>query len=338
MFHKRGHKGAQAPIAGWYEDPSDASVLRFWDGSQWTDKSIRNDSGDNQSVSQDLKYQAKSIAESHLRESNLRAQQENLAKVNNELERILNKAMECAAAGNITGEERNIATYLATAKNAGGSAALKNAEQRLQNMTTAKRLRIGSELIGTVKREHGLMQYARLEKLDQVKTGGKTAVIYSDRIFHGHQVYEIDSTTGAQVTIDGIAQITQRPTLTRMALLSPLPGTALIPGLALQKKKTNDLRIASFIVASSKWSFTIPISPDEISKPREIAERINRIAAHLESLRSDLHDQESVQTQMSNPILQELKDLQQLIESGLISAEEAQSLKNQIFAKNNGGN
>jgi hypothetical protein len=25
-----------APIEGWYEDPWDASMLRWWDGSQWT--------------------------------------------------------------------------------------------------------------------------------------------------------------------------------------------------------------------------------------------------------------------------------------------------------------
>jgi len=36
------------------------------------------------------------------------------------------------------------------------------------------------------------------------------------------------------VYLDGQTQVVQRPTLTRMALLSPLPGSAIIAGMALQ--------------------------------------------------------------------------------------------------------
>ena len=255
---------------------------------------------------------------------------------------MLNAAIKCAGEGDIQGEERNISNFLATAAKAGGSAGRKNSQQRIQDLTIEKKLRINSELIGTVKREHGLSQYSRTEKLSQVRTGGKSATIYSDRIFHGDKVYVIDSSTGAQVVLDGVAQITQRPTLTRMALLSPLPGTALIPGLALQKKKTNDMRTASFIVASNQWSFTVPISPDDITRPREIAERINRIAANMEQRGSEVAPEPKPASTpapaTSNSVLQELKELQGLVDNGLITLEEAQVLKTQIIGTSNEGN
>ena len=55
------------------------------------------------------------------------------------------------------------------------------------------------------------------------------------------QEYLVDEFVEAQVYQDGEIQITQRPTLTRMAAGAILPGSALIPGLAFQKKKKNDL-------------------------------------------------------------------------------------------------
>ena len=348
MFSKRSKSSkstdSQSPEAGWYPDPNDATLLRLWDGSQWTDKLIYADANHESGASKETKKLAKSVSISHRRETARLITQQQVEQLNSELDQMLTQALACAQSGDIKGEERHLASFLATAAKGGGSAGRQNAERRIQELTSEKKLRIGSELIGTVKREHGLAQYSRTEKLSQVRTGGKSATIYSDRIFHGDTVYVIDSSTGAQVTLDGVAQITQRPTLTRMALLSPLPGTALIPGLALQKKKTNDMRSASFIVASSQWSFTIPISPDEITKPREIAERINRIAANLERLETPqqhtlvTHTPPTPTPPTQPSVIQELKELQGLIESGVITPEEAQVLKNKIIGTTSEGN
>lgn len=333
MFSKRNsNSNSPSPVAGWYPDRDDPSLLRFWDGAQWTDKLIRNDSSPESEVSKETKKLAKGVALSHKRENAQLLTQKQMEQVNSELELILTNAQTCAQSGDIQGEEKYLAEFLSTAAKAGGSVGRDNANRRIQSLVSEKKLRIGSEYIGTVKREHGLFQYSRMENLSQVRTGGKSATIYSDRIFHGDTVYAIDSSTCAQVTLDGVAQITQRPTLTRMALLSPLPGTALIPGLALQKKKTNDRRTASFIAASSQWSFTVPISPDEIAQPREIAERINRIAASMEYAVSQ------PTTTASSSVLQELKELQELLEKGLITPEEAQILKAKIIGSSNEGN
>jgi hypothetical protein len=49
-----------------------------------------------------------------------------------------------------------------------------------------------------------------------------------------------------------------------MAAGSILPGTALIPGLAFQKKKKNDLRETVFTVSGVDWSLSVEISPKSI--------------------------------------------------------------------------
>jgi hypothetical protein len=163
-----------------------------------------------------------------------------------------------------------------------------------------------------------------------VQTGTKSANIFSDRIFHDGKVYPIDAHTGAQVTLDGMTQITQRPTLTRMALLSPLPGTALIPGLALQKKKQNDLRVATFIAASTKWSFTIAINPNDIATPRRIAEQINKIAQSIELAQRNSPD---VTKSVGISKVEELHELQKLMQDGVISQQEFASLKKEIIQR-----
>ena len=326
---RRQTEGTGLPVAGWYQDPQSANQLRFWDGKAWSDKVLPTDDGSTESMNQ-TRDQAESLVRQHHQETALAASQKQLTEINERLESLVTGAQKFAAEGKIDKEEFALAQYFSIAQNAGGKAALENANQRVNQLTSDGKLRIGSSFIGNVKREHGLSQYARLNKLDRVTTGGKSARVYSDRIFHGENVYIVDQHTGAQVILDGVTQITQRPTLTRMALLSPLPGTALIPGLAFQKKKENDMRTASFIVASAQWSFTIPIDPNMISGPREIAERINRIAAALETPGIDL----SARGITSVSEIEELKEIRNLLEAGVVNSDEAEHLKLKVLNKN----
>lgn len=331
MFSRKDKQVVEvtSPAPGWYPDPEFDGQLRFWNGSAWSEGRLDAEGALDPKKAEHLAKQVEvSLAQMQAAEQVNAAHDSYTQRVNN----LIMKATGYAAAGDIEREERTIRSIKSAAKDYGGKKGEDSVQQFIDSLIAKGQLRIGSTFVGTVKREHGLLQYSRTESLSRVTAGGKSATVYSDRIFHGDMVYVIDETTGAQVTLDGQIQITQRPTLTRMALLSPLPGTALIPGLALQKKRQNDLRTASFIVASSKWSFTIPIDPNNITKPREIAERINSVAAVMERSITSPPIQNLSQGVAGSKV-SELSELKQLIDSGMISEAEAEILKQEILKR-----
>ena len=265
------------------------------------------------------------------------------------LEAHLSAAQDAAATGNIRDEEARLIVAVDTARGFGGRKEVRDVEQTINSLSSQGLLRVGSELLGTVEPEGKLDQYNRKGKMSLVRPG-KRAIIRSDRILHDGHAYPIDEFTSAQVYLDGIKQITQRPTLTRMALLSPLPGSALVPGLALQKKETNDLRTAEFQITGRGWNVTVPIHPDNLSGPRSIAEQINMITLERRTNtgeanpgsntntravgQSPVHDQSGTVVKPIN-ILDELTKLQALVDSGMITTEEAQSLKANLMSRSN---
>jgi hypothetical protein len=291
---------------GWYPSPERSDRLRYWDGQAWTE---------HEQPQPPLSEPGAPPAPNTI----------SFAEYVNER---LREACDQAAAGDVVAEERTIADLLRFAKKNGSRKVLRGVEQEISRLEATNQLRIDSEIIGTIQPEGALRQYARLERLASVRPGGAEAIIRTDRILHGSDTYPITADTGAQVILDGEILITQRPTLTRMALLSPLPGTALIPGLALQKRTKRDQRTAEFIAASATWSFSIPIDPDDVSHPRQIAERINRIATAKET--SALTSQT---TPGSLDTVAALHGIKQLHDDGFIDAAEAELLKHEILQR-----
>lgn len=311
---RSGVNVSAVPKPGWYPSPDRASHLRYWDGEAWTDHEQPRPQMSDAKPAESF-TPSETIAFSDYVNQRLR------------------EACDQAQAGEIAAEERTLAALLAFVRKHGGRKHLRAVEKEISRLESAKYLRINSAVIGTIQPEGALRQYARLERLASVRAGGVAAVIRTDRILHGSQTYPITADTGAQVILDGEMLITQRPTLTRMALLSPLPGTALIPGLALQKRTQRDQRTAEFIAASATWSFSIPIDPDDVSHPRQIAERINRIASALEVSVPTPQDS----TAPMDPIAA-LRELKRLHDEGFIDDAEVERLKHQILKKEGSGN
>lgn len=338
----------EAPQAGWYDDPQDSSRVRFWDGTSWTRETLPREhleepvapatepaSGFTGKLKaaiandREQRQRAATVAHAHKKSIDTRNSQE--------LEALLEQVVIAAASGDIVQEESERSTMLAHAKNRGGGSLVKVAEAMLQQAQDNGTVRIGATLIGVVKPEGFFTQYARKEALTKVQTGAEI-VVFSDRIFHKSHVYPLDEFTSAQVYLDGVEQITQRPTLTRMALLSPLPGSALIPGLALQKKKKNDMRHAEFLVGGPNWSVSTPVNPDALQEPRRIAQMINSSAdARARSAQvvvtPPAESPSPIETSGSSTVIDQLEKLGSLRSQGLISDEEFEQLKAALLTK-----
>ena len=153
-------------------------------------------------------------------------------------------------------------------------------------------------------------------------------LVLSDRVIQGDRVHPLDGHTKASVSLDGQIIVSQRPTLTRMAVGSVLPGTALIPGLAFQKKTTTDTRVALFTIAHPDWVVSTQIDPDSIALVRPFADRVNAHCQRIDSAASADAD-----GTLPGDRLERLERLQRLIESGLISPEQAKELSREIMGQ-----
>jgi hypothetical protein len=182
--------------------------------------------------------------------------------------------------------------------------------------------------IGKVSPEGYLERSARQDKV-LTSASGSTIEVWSKRIRCGNQEYLIDEFVEAQVYQDGDIQITQRPTLTRMAAGSILPGSALIPGLAFQKKKKNDLRETVFTVSGIDWALKVDISPNQVTTARSIATQINQSAKKISKLAPSTSSEVSSPTVGSK--VDQLTKLESLRASGAISEDEFALLKSQIL-------
>ena len=182
--------------------------------------------------------------------------------------------------------------------------------------------------IGKVSPEGYLERSSRQDKVF-ASAKGSIIEIWSKRIRCGNQEYLVDEFVEAQVYQDGDIQITQRPTLTRMAVGSILPGTALIPGLAFQKKKKNDLRETVFTVSGINWSLSVEISPNQVTAARSIATQINQTAK--KTSKSAPLIATAVSTPTAGSKVDQLTKLESLRASGAISEDEFTLLKSQIL-------
>jgi hypothetical protein len=108
---------------------------------------------------------------------------------------------------------------------------------------------------------------------------------YKDRILAPEGVRLMDEHVRATVESGGSIQRTQRPTLTRMALGSILPGTALIPGLAMPKTTVHDDRELYFVIEHPEWARLMKLDPSLGEQARAVAVAINQAANELKAKR-----------------------------------------------------
>lgn len=153
----------------------------------------------------------------------------------------LEAAAAAAEAGDIEAEETEIAKAMALGEqhNSWRWPFQKEAMQAIESWTRQGKLRRSPWLgfVGSI-----LFFEDRIVVYDEA--GGYSA---------GPKLLRVDGSTHAEVMSEGELRTTKRPTLTRMAVGSILPGTALIPGFAFQKEENVDDRRLLFTVEHADW-------------------------------------------------------------------------------------
>ena len=163
----------------------------------------------------------------------------------------------------------------------------------------------------------------KLSKLFQ--GGGSPIMVYTKVLECEGHIYEIDHQVTADVIFDGQTQVSRRPTLTRMGLLAPLPGSALIPGLALGKKETHDNREVHVVITHPNWSLSVRVKPTDLGPAKSLASRINSIA---DSMTPPMKIETAAAPSDKVSKLQEIKSL---LDSGFITQEEADRMKKEVL-------
>ena len=260
-----GHQGLQTKYAaGWYPQPGGERM--YWDGQKYTANWVRGTA-----VSIDVSTQ---VLHAQLSQAQSQALSDGFPEkyvlsIAPMLE-WLGKAVAAADNGDIVSEEHCVLWARSVAEEVGlmsRGKAKKWLEDQIQARTRAGELRQGVELVGSIGRSLGGHQ-ASLQ-------------VFSDRLIHNDNCYALDADVRASVEVDGQVLQSTRPTMTRMALGSVLPGSALTVGLAAPKTVTNDTRKANFIVVHPKWRIVEHLDPNQAAATRGIAAQINAIAGSL---------------------------------------------------------
>lgn len=209
--------------------------------------------------------------------------------------------------------------------------AKRGVDDRVQDRANSQSVNKG-DLIGILTPESGIQLFERSSSKygdrkfgDLLKGGGKAINVYSELLECEGKLYEIDSKVTADVIFDGQVQVSRRPTLTRMGILSPLPGSALIAGFALGKKETHDSRQVHVVIAHPDWSLSVRVKPGDLAHAKIMASRINSLA---DSKATKVKPAEEV---VSRDKISRLQEVKTLLDSGFITEQEAQNMKNEIL-------
>ena len=150
----------------------------------------------------------------------------------------LNKASASAERGDRKAEEAAIWDARSVARKAGLASrgkASRSVEALIQERMQKGQLRRGVTRIGWIPASAQRPTSGTATGMVMAGLSGyKDLEVFSDRLIHTEMVYLLDGRESTALELDGQMVTSSRPTMTRMAAGSILPGSALLTGLAFQ--------------------------------------------------------------------------------------------------------
>jgi hypothetical protein len=113
-----------------------------------------------------------------------------------------------------------------------------------------------------------------------------------------------------------------------MAAGSILPGTALIPGLAFQKKKTIESRTTYFAVMHPDWTLDVNVDPDDSASAIRAAKIINKRA---ESLKPSPEPPAAIPQPTPKSPAEQIREMKALLDEGIITQDDFDTFKASVF-------
>jgi Short C-terminal domain len=161
-------------------------------------------------------------------------------------------------------------------------------------------------------------------------------LVWSDRVVvkndhGGATIYPVDEHLRATMETAGSITVTKHPTLTRMAAGALLPGSALIPGFAFQKKQTHDSRELYFVIEHPEWAAMAQVNPNFAAAVREVTMKLNQAAAKRSLERQRERDASETRSSRADA-LEQLARLGQLRDAGVLTSAEFESQKAKILS------
>jgi hypothetical protein len=142
------------------------------------------------------------------------------------------------------------------------------------------------------------------------------------------QAFVMDESVNASVETAGTITTSRRPTLSRMAVGSILPGSALIPGFALAKKETWDYREMYFVLEHPEGGAVIKVDPQYGHEVRQVALAVNAAADKLRRKRAPASAPGGAAVASTAEVLTQLADLR---DRGALTDEEFEREKARLF-------
>lgn len=290
-----------SPQKGWYPDPEDATQLRYWDGKAWTNRRAPAEHKQRTSERMDLE----------------------------KIDSFLALAVAAAESGDLAEEHRCVMEAFGFV---GREDYSKIVKQRVAQLVEEGKLLVGSEYWGTLSWAVATDQERRkIYDLGPLALFGKALAggveVRSDRLLTPGEAFPFDQFTNAQVFLDGQKQVNYQPNAVAGLVGAVLPGTALIPMMALPIKKVNDTRRAEFVAVGEGWSLNRQIPVANVNLARTLAERINQRTAMTKAGSSRQSDQQSADS------LDSIEKLAALRDKGLISDAEYETKKTELLGR-----